>query len=127
MQIGKVKEIKKINAISFANAAALMYGFVGFFASFVLAVSVIAFLIANENSGGSIILITLFNIGAGLLLGILSFAFTASIGWIMGYAAAGIYNWFAKRSGGIKIELADFIDAPEISNQDNIVKIEDNL
>ncbi len=116
MQIEKVKEIKKINAISLANAVALMYGFVGFFASFILAVSIIAFLIANENSGGSIILITLFNIGAGLLLGVLSFAFTASIGWVMGYAAAWIYNWFAKKSGGIKIELADYPDEPNKEN-----------
>lgn len=127
MQIfGKVKQIKKINAISLANAAALMYGFAGFFISSVLAVAIIAYLVSHENSGGSAVLITLFNVGAGLLLGVLSFMFTALIGWIMGYFAAGIYNWFAKRTGGIKIELADCADN-ETKKQDNETEVENNI
>lgn len=128
MQIlGKVKQIKKINAISLANATALMYGFAGFFISSVLAVSVIAYLVSHENSGGSVVLITLFNVGAGLLLGILSFMFTALTGWIMGYAAAGIYNWFAKRTGGIKIELADCANDAGTKKQDNETEVENKI
>ncbi|MBI4779679.1 hypothetical protein HY797_04515 [Candidatus Falkowbacteria bacterium] len=113
----KVKELKNINKISLAKITALIYGLVGFFIALAVAVSTMANIMMQKDFSGSIILVTLFNIGAGLLLGVLSSLITALIGWIMGYIAAGIYNWFSKKAGGVKIELAE---ASEIKTEENI-------
>ena len=101
------KEIKSINKVSLAKITALIYGFVGFFMALTVAVSTMANIMMQKDFSGSAILVTLFNIGAGLLLGVLSSLVTALIGWIVGYITAGIYNWFSKKAGGIKIELTE--------------------
>lgn len=101
------KEIKNINKISLAKITALIYGLAGFFIALAVAVSTMANIMMQKDFSGSIILVTLFNIGAGLLLGVLSSLVTALIGFCLGYLAAGIYNWFAKKVGGIKVELAE--------------------
>jgi len=125
MQISNgVKEIKNINKISLAKITALIYGFVGFFIALTVAISTMANIMMQKDFSGSIILVTLFNVGAGLLLGVLSSLVTALIGWIIGYIVAGIYNWFARKAGGIKIELAD---AVEIKPEDNITETPNNL
>lgn len=108
-----MQQIRHINKLSLAKIIALFYGFIGFFATLFITVFVIHNLIARRNPEGSAVLIILFNAGTGLFAGILSAMFTASIGWIVGYAAAAIYNWFSKRHGGVKIELSD----PENENQ----------
>jgi len=100
-------EIKSINKMSLAKITALIYGLVGFFMAMFVAISVMSNIIIGKDYGGSVVLVTLFNVGAGLLLGVLSAVLTAAIGWIMGFIMAGIYNWFSKKAGGIKIELAE--------------------
>ena len=98
MQISnKVKEIKNINKKSLAKIMALIYGFVGFFIALTVAISTMANIMMQKDFSGSVILVTLFNIGAGLLLGIITAFFTAAIGWVFGFISAGIYNWFAKK------------------------------
>ncbi len=109
-------EIKNINKKSLANIIALVYGFIGFFIAIILAISTMANIVLQKDFSGSVILVTLFNIGAGLLLGVLSAVLTAMIGWVMGYVMAGIYNWFASKAGGIKVELAE-IDAVKKENE----------
>lgn len=118
-----MKEIKNINKVSLAKITALIYGFVGFFVSLIVAILVMSNIIINRDFAGSVILVTLFNTGAGLLLGILAALLTALIGWMIGYVTAGIYNIFASKAGGIKIEL---VDAAEIKKEDNTVKPENN-
>lgn len=102
-----MKEIKNINKKSLAKITALIYGLVGFFVALAVAISSMANIIMQKDFQGSVILVTLFNIGAGLLLGILTALLTALVGWVMGYITAGIYNWFAKKVGGVKVELAE--------------------
>jgi len=121
-----MKEIKNINKISLAKITALIYGLVGFFIALIVAVSTMANIMAQKDFTGSIILVTLFNIGAGLLLGVLSSLVTALIGWIIGYIAAGIYNWFARKVGGIKIELTEAGGA-EIKREGNVAETTNNL
>lgn len=105
-----MKEIKSINKSSLAKITALIYGLAGFFAALTVAVSTMANIVMQKDFSGSVILVTLFNIGAGLLLGVLSALITALIGWLIGYITAGIYNWFAKKVGGIKIELTETVE-----------------
>ncbi|MBI2459323.1 MAG: hypothetical protein HYV53_02090 [Parcubacteria group bacterium] len=113
-----VKEIKTINKNSLAKIMALIYGLAGFFVALAVAISTMANIVMQKDFSGSIILVTLFNLGAGLLLGVLSALITALIGWLAGYIMAGIYNWFAKKAGGVKIELADVVEKQkqEINN-----------
>ena len=100
-------EIKSINHRSLANITALIYGLVGFFIAVIIAISTMANIVLQKDFAGSVILVTLFNVGAGLLLGVLSAVLTAAVGWVIGYLLAGIYNWFAGKVGGIKVELAE--------------------
>lgn len=117
MQISnKVKEIKNINKKSLAKIMALIYGFVGFFIALTVAISTMANIMMQKDFSGSVILVTLFNIGAGLLLGIITAFFTAAIGWVFGFISAGIYNWFAKKMGGVKIELIEVADEKQPAN-----------
>ena len=128
MQISNgVKEVKKINKKSLAKIMALIYGFIGFFIALIVAISTMANIMMQKDFSGSIILVTLFNIGAGLLLGVLSSLVTALIGWIIGYIAAGVYNWFAGKMGGVKIELADAYGAIEVKPEEHITETINNL
>ena len=116
-----MREIKNINKKSLAKITALVYGLVGFFVALAVAISTMANIMVQKDFSGSIILVTLFNTGAGLLLGVLSALVTALIGWVIGYITAGIYNWFARKTGGIKIELVD-IDVAEMKRENNIIE-----
>ncbi|MDP2737109.1 MAG: hypothetical protein Q8O59_05040 [bacterium] len=119
-----MKEIKSINKKSLAKIMALIYGFVGFFIALTVAISSMANIMMQKDFAGSVILVTLFNTGAGLLLGVLSSLVTALIGWVMGYISAGIYNWFSSKMGGVKIELADEV---EINPEEKAVETTNNL
>lgn len=124
MQISnRVKEIKSINKNSLAKITALIYGLAGFFIALTVAISTMANIMTQKDFSGSVILVTLFNLGAGLLLGVLSALVTALIGWLIGYIVAGIYNWFAKKVGGIKIELTDI---SETKKEDNVIEANKN-
>ena len=128
MQISNgVKEIKNINKKSLAKITALIYGLVGFFIALTVAISTMANIMMQKDFSGSIILVTLFNVGAGLLLGVLSSLVTALIGFCLGYIAAGIYNWFSKKVGGIKIELADANNVVEVKPEEHIAETTNNL
>ncbi|MDD4901242.1 MAG: hypothetical protein PHS62_04005 [Patescibacteria group bacterium] len=102
-----MQEIKKIDRKSLARITALIYGLVGFFMALAVAASTAINIILKNNFQGSIILVTLFNIGLGLLVGVLTALLTALLGWIIGFITAGIYNWFVKKVGGIKVELGE--------------------
>jgi len=104
-------EIKSVNHRSLANITALIYGLVGFFIALIVAISTMANIVLQKDFAGSVILVTLFNVGAGLLLGIITAFFTAAIGWVFGFISAGLYNWFAKKIGGVKVELTEAEEA----------------
>jgi hypothetical protein len=120
----QIKEIKNINKVSLAKLIALIYGFVGFFTALIVAISTMANIIMQKDFAGSVILVTLFNIGAGLLLGVLVSLVTALIGFIIGYISAAVYNWFSKKVGGIKLEL---VDIAEVKKESNITEDQNNL
>jgi hypothetical protein len=117
-----MKEIKSINKISLAKIMALFYGLTGFFIALVVAISSMANIIMQRDFQGSVLLVTLFNFGAGLLLGIVTALLTAFVGWVIGFISAGLYNWFSRRAGGLRIEFADFASA-EAEEE----KIDDNI
>jgi len=100
-------EIKKIQNVSLANITAAVYGLVAFFIAIAVAISTMANIVMQKDFAGSVIMVTLFNIGAGLLLGVVVSLITAVFGWLIGYLSAMIYNMFAQRVGGIRVELAE--------------------
>lgn len=102
-----MKEIKAINKNSLAKITALIYGLVGFFMALLVAISTMANIMLEKDFSGSVVLVTLFNIGAGLLLGVLASLITALIGYFLGYITAAVYNWFASKAGGVKVELTE--------------------
>src|SRR3989338_921220 len=114
-----VKEIKNINKKSLARITALIYGLVGFFIALAVAISTMANIMMQKDFQGSVILVTLFNVGAGLLIGVLTALLTAALGWVMGYLEAIIYNWFAGKVGGVKVE---FLEAGEIAKEETKIQ-----
>lgn len=100
-------EIKKIDKYSLAKITAFIYGLIGFVIVILLAIFTITNIIAQQDFTGSILMVTLFNSGAGILLGILLALLFALIGFIIGFITAGIYNILAQKTGGIKIELSE--------------------
>ncbi|NCO79735.1 hypothetical protein GW884_00380 [Candidatus Falkowbacteria bacterium] len=113
-------EIKSVNHRSLANITALIYGLVGFFIALIVAISTMANIVLQKDFAGSVILVTLFNVGAGLLLGIITAFFTAAIGWVFGFISAGLYNWFAKKIGGVKVELTEAEEAIKEATEEAI-------
>lgn len=106
-------EIKSVNKKSLAKITALAYGLVGFITAMVVAILTMVNIMMKRDFQGSAVLVTLYNVGAGLLLGVLTALLTALIGLIMGYLGGGIYNWFARKVGGIKVELEDVVKESE--------------
>lgn len=102
-----MKEIKKINKFSLAKIMALFSGLVGFIVGLVLASATVANIVLQKDFGGSPLMVTLFNLGAGILLSLLAAIIIAILGFFLGFIIAGLYNWYAKNVGGIKIELED--------------------
>ncbi|MFH1523017.1 MAG: hypothetical protein ABIE43_04350 [Patescibacteria group bacterium] len=98
-------EIKKIENITLANMAAVFYALISFFVSIIVSMFTMAEIIIQNEYSSSIIVVTLINIGAGVLLGLIVSLVAGCIGWIMGYMSAIIYNMFARRVGGVKISL----------------------
>ncbi|MDD5291084.1 MAG: hypothetical protein PHZ04_03120 [Patescibacteria group bacterium] len=102
-----MKEIKRIKNLSLAKITAAIYGLVGFFVAIAVAIMTMANIIIREEASGSVLLITLFNFGIGILIGLATAVATAIIGWIIGFLGAAFYNMFAKRLGGIKFDLVE--------------------
>ena len=102
-----MQEIKQINKVSLAYITALIFGLSAFFIVIAASIFTIANIIMQKDFVGSVIMVVLFNIGAGLLLGVLASLIAVIFGWLIGCLAAMVYNIFARRAGGIKIELAD--------------------
>ena len=120
-----MEEVKKINALSLANIMAGIYATIGFFMAIGVAISTMANIVAQKDFAGSILIVTLFNIGTGILLGLVVALVIGFLGWIFGYVIAILYNMFAKRLGGLKIELREVENnTSEIDN--NTREIEDN-
>ena len=112
-----MQEIKQINKVSLAHITALIVGLSAFFIVIIVAIFTMANIIMQRDFVGSVIMVILFNIGAGLLLGVLASLIIAIFGWLIGYLTAMVYNIFAKRAGGIKIELAD-VEVDKIIKQE---------
>ncbi len=122
-----MKEIKKIKNLSLANITAVVYGLIGFFIALGVAISAMTNIIIQKDFEGSVIVVTLFNIGTGILLGLVVAIVTGILGWIIGFISAVLYNMFAVRLGGIKVELVDVarkikkeedVSAPSISSEE---------
>ena len=110
-------EIKKINKISLAKMTGLFYGLFGFLITLFIASSTILNIIWQNDFAGSVLMVTLFNLGAGLLLGILAAIISAIVGWLVGWLLALIYNYFAQKVGGVKI---DTVEESKPASQKNL-------
>ena len=103
-------EIKKINKTSLAKIIGAVYGTIGFFVSIMLAIFVGGNIIAQSSFAGSIVAVVFFHVAAGILFGVLTFVVCGAFGWMIGYVLAAIYNFIAKKVGGIKIEIEEKLD-----------------
>jgi len=102
-----MKEIKRIKNLSLAKITAAIYGLVGFFVAIAVAIINMANILIREDYSNSVLLITLFNFGIGILIGVATAAATAIVGWVIGFLTAALYNMFARRLGGIKLDLVE--------------------
>ncbi len=102
-----MKEIKRIKNLSLAKITAAIYGLVGFYIAIAVAILTMTNIVIRGDFSGSVLLITLFNLGVGILIGLATAVATAIVGWVIGFLAAAFYNMFAKRLGGIKFDLIE--------------------
>ncbi len=101
-----MEEIKKIKITSLAGILGAIYAVVGFFISLTI---VVYALVKALNQGGieeSLLVFISFNFGVGLLAGLIVSLLTGLIGYLIGGIFAFLYNQFAKRFGGLKVEFA---------------------
>ncbi|MFA6171699.1 MAG: hypothetical protein WCW77_05720 [Patescibacteria group bacterium] len=103
-------EIKKIHKTTLAKIIGAIYGTLGFFISIILAALVGGNIVSRADFTGSAITVLLFHIGGGMLFGALTFFIAGAIGWVIGYIIASIYNFAAKKIGGVKIEIEESLD-----------------
>ena len=113
-----MKEIKNINKESLAKITAMIYGLAGFFMGLTLAAATAVNIIMKHDFQGSVALVTLFNMGEGFILAVLTALATSWLGLAVGYITAAIYNWFAKSAGGIKLELGEAVEVKKQAKQE---------
>ena len=102
-----MREIKKINKLSFAKMFSIFYAITGFFIFLITTLLVILNIITQDGFQGSIIITTFFHIAIGGLFGIIIGLVSGLIGWISGYILAIIYNLIALKFGGVEIEFIE--------------------
>jgi len=102
-----MKEIKRIKNLSLAKITAAIYGLVGFYIAIAVAILTMTNIVIRGDFSGSVLLITLFNLGVGILIGLAIAVATAVVGWVIGFLTAAFYNMFARRLGGIKFDLIE--------------------
>jgi hypothetical protein len=100
-----MREIKKINKNSLAKLLAVFHAVVGFFIGVLVAVVNIFNILSQNTFSESAFQVVIFNIGAGVIVGVLTFLLFGLVGWLIGFLIALIYNFIAKKFGGIKIDL----------------------
>jgi len=101
-----MQEIKRIKNITLARVVAVFYAIVSFLVTIVVAISAIVNIITQGDFTGSIAVVIFFNLGGGVLLGLVASILIGSFGWIIGYISAVFYNLFARKYGGLKVEIA---------------------
>lgn len=94
----KTLELKRIDAFSAAKIAGLFYVAFGLFAGTIFS---LFSLLGFAGGTGAGIAGLIFGIGSIIFLPI----FYGVVGFIMTLATVLVYNWLAKKVGGIKIEL----------------------
>jgi len=100
-----LKEIKKINKLSFANILGIIYAFIGFFSGVLF---YLYFLIKTLLRTDMIITSWssfLSNFSYVLISGLLVSLFSGIMAWFFSLLVASLYNLFARRVGGIKLEI----------------------
>lgn len=102
-----MQEIKKIDKRSLANIVATIISILVFLLVFCLSILNVMNIVGQSYFSGSVVAVFLFNIGSGLIIGILAGAIALIPGYLLGYAMGLAYDIFAKRFGGIKIELIE--------------------
>jgi len=115
-----MKELKKIKKLSLAKITAAIYGLVGFFIAIAVAILTMTNIVIREDFSGSVLLITLFNFGVGILIGLATAVAMAIVGWIIGFLASAFYNMFARRLGGIKIDLVEEEEEEVTENEEAV-------
>lgn len=91
-----MKTIRRISPTSIAKLSGLLYAVFGFIAGLVL---LVVSLVAQSDKAGNMGIV--FGIGAPIALPIMY----GVMGWVGGYISGLLYNFFAKKVGGIQIEI----------------------
>ncbi len=105
-------EIKKIKKISLANVFAFFQAVAGFLLVFGFYSYALLAALKTGQTADPLSKFIWFNVGVAFLSALFTAFFSALAGWLIGFAAAGLYNLLASRSGGLKVEVDGLAEAP---------------
>ena len=99
-----MKEIKKIKKISAANLLAFVYASVGFLFGVGFYLFFMISAIYHDHVVGSLTEFIFVNLIFTLILGLVVAIVVGAVGWILGFLFSLLYNFYAQKVGGAKIE-----------------------
>jgi hypothetical protein len=115
-------EIKKIKKFPFANITAFLYAIFAFLVTFGIFIYLLLKVILEKEMAGHLVEYIFINLGLDFLIS-LGVAVAAGVaGWIFGVIAAGMYNFFAREIGGVKVEFAEETDGAFINQKSTFAK-----
>jgi uncharacterized membrane protein len=103
----RAMEIKKIKKISLANIVALLHVFFAFIISFGIFIYLLVKIVLEKEMADKLVKYIFVNLGLDFLISLGVAVAIGVVGWIIGFIAAGMYNFFAREVGGAKIEFVD--------------------
>lgn len=98
------KEIKKIKKISVANLFSFVYATVGFLFGTGFYLFFVISALYHDKVVGSVKEFILINLAFTIILGLLVAVVVGAIGWILGFFFSFLYNFYAQKMGGAKVE-----------------------
>ena len=102
-----MEEVKRIKILSLAKITAAVCGLAGFLVVLLVATSPFVNTISQGNLIGSLSVAVFLDLGVGVLVSLIFGAIAGVFGFFCGFIIAYLYNIFAGRLGGIKIELEE--------------------
>lgn len=99
-----IKSIEKRSTAKFAGIIYALIGFVGFLS---LTLGIIIDLIRTREYQGSVFGLIAINLASGILGGAITALIMGLLGSLLGYLLAAVYNFYAKKGGGIRMDLRE--------------------
>ena len=108
-------EIKSVKKLSLANLFSFLYAVFGFLSALIFGIFVLASALQRGETTGPLTKFVLLNSIIIFLSAVFAAFLAGLLGWLFGFFSAGLYNIFARRYGGLKIESAG--DGPEVKEE----------